>query len=86
MKEALGNEGFVVFGVERGVLSDALLAVLACPISHQPLVYVDGALVCAASRRRYRIEGGVPVLLPEEAEELSPADLEALLTRRPPAG
>jgi len=67
------------------VLPDALLAVLACPISHAPLVEVDGYLLCAESRRKYRIEAGVPVLLPEEAEELSEADLGALLTRRPPA-
>ena len=73
------------------MLSDDLLAVLACPRSRSPLVYFpkgergdDEAaafLLCPASRLRYRIEAGVPVLLVEEAEELEPRECERLLAR-----
>ena len=71
------------------MLSSSLLAVLACPKSKQPLVYFPrgerdddeskGFLLCPASRLRYRIEGGVPVLLVEEAEELDPREVERLV-------
>ncbi len=60
---------------------------LVCPKSRQPLVYVpaiddDAAwLVCPASRLRYRIEAGVPVMLVEEAEEMSEADVRRLVAR-----
>jgi uncharacterized protein len=72
-------------------LSADLLAVLACPRSRQPLVYFprgeadddDAAafLLCPASRLRYRLEGGVPVLLVDEAEELPAGEVERLLGR-----
>jgi uncharacterized protein len=71
------------------MLSTSLLAVLACPKSKQPLVYFPrgerdddeskGFLLCPASRLRYRIEGGVPVLLVEEAEELDAREVERLV-------
>jgi uncharacterized protein YbaR (Trm112 family) len=66
------------------MLSPSLLAVLACPKSRQPLVYFqDGDfLLCPASRLRYRIEGGVPVLLVEEAEELDQQEVDRLLNSR----
>jgi len=73
------------------VLGDALLAVLACPRSKQPLVYFSrgeddaagtaGFLLCPASRLRYRVDGGVPVMLVEEADELPAAEVERLLAR-----
>ena len=55
-----------------------------CPKSKQPLVYVaDGAdgpcLVCAASRLRYRIDDGIPVLLVDEAVEVSETEVTRLL-------
>ena len=72
-------------------LAESLLAVLACPKSKQPLVYFpkgeDGAdegagfLLCPASRLRYRIDGGVPVMLVEEAQELDSREVERLLGR-----
>jgi uncharacterized protein YbaR (Trm112 family) len=73
------------------VLSDQLLAVLACPKSKRPLVYfprgerdddeATGFLLCPASRLKYRIEAGVPVLLVEEAETLEARECERLLAR-----
>lgn len=73
------------------MLADALLEVLVCPKSKQPLIYfprgeadrdeADGFLLCPASRLRYPINDGVPVMLVEEATALEPAAVEALIAR-----
>ncbi|HIA28591.1 MAG TPA: Trm112 family protein [Planctomycetes bacterium] len=55
---------------KKGPISADLLALLRCPISHGPLEIHDGRLVCWQSRKAYRIVDGIPVLLPEEAEDL----------------
>jgi uncharacterized protein YbaR (Trm112 family) len=62
-------------------LARALLDVLVCPKSKQPLVYFEqeGFLLCPASRLRYRIEDGVPVLLVDEATEVTQADVDRLV-------
>jgi uncharacterized protein YbaR (Trm112 family) len=71
------------------MLSPSLLAVLACPKSKQALLYfprgerdddeAKGFLLCPGSRLRYRIEGGVPVLLVDEAEELAAPEVDRLV-------
>jgi len=55
--------------------------VLVCPKSKQALTYVadQNLLVCEASRLAYRIEGDVPVLLIEEARELTQAEVDRLV-------
>jgi uncharacterized protein len=60
-----------------------LLDLLVCPKSKQPLVYfeTEGFLLCPASRLRYRIDDGVPVLLVDEATEVSAAEIERLLSQ-----
>ena len=73
------------------MLADALLDVLVCPRSKQPLIYfprgeddrdeADGFLLCAASRLRYPIRNGVPVMLVDEATPVEPAKVEALVAR-----
>jgi uncharacterized protein YbaR (Trm112 family) len=55
-----------------------------CPKSKQPLVYVRGEgeeelLLCPASRLRYRIDDGIPVLLVDEAVEVSETEVTRLL-------
>jgi uncharacterized protein len=64
-------------------LARELLDVIVCPKSKQPLVYFEseGFLLCPASRLRYRIDGDVPVLLVEEATEVTSPELERLLAR-----
>ncbi|MGA1203318.1 MAG: Trm112 family protein [Planctomycetota bacterium] len=52
-----------------------LLDLLRCPLSHEPLVQVGDRLLCYASRRAYRIEDGIPVMLAEESEELSDTEI-----------
>jgi len=73
------------------VLSADLLAVLVCPKSKQSLLYfprgehdrseAEAFLLCPASRLRYRIEDGVPVLLVEEATEIATSEVERLVAR-----
>ena len=64
-------------------LAQELLVRAVCPKSKQPLVYFEAEnfLLCPASRLRYRIDNGVPVLLVEEATEVSAAELDRLLKR-----
>ena len=73
------------------MLPDALLEVLVCPKSKQPLIYfprgeadrdeADAFLLCPASRLRYPIQDGVPVMLVEEAAGVDAAAVEALVAR-----
>lgn len=57
------------------------MEILVCPISHAPLKVVGDTLVSTDSdqRYRYRIEDGIPVMLVEEAEELSVDDWQAAM-------
>lgn len=61
-------------------LARELLDVLVCPKSKQPLLYfeADGFLFCPASRLKYRIDDGVPVLLVDEAAAVSEAEAAQL--------
>lgn len=45
-----------------------LLAILACPADHAPVVDATTRLVCTACGRRYPVRDGIPVMLIEEAE------------------
>ena len=51
-----------------------LLEILVCPICKGKLVYRKeaGELVCRADRLAFPIRDGIPVMLVEEARELSP--------------
>src|SRR5262249_43390745 len=72
-------------------LPEALVAILVCPKTKQRLIYFPrgeadtdeslGFLVSVAGRLRYRIDDGVPVLLVEEAVELTVDALDRLLSR-----
>jgi uncharacterized protein YbaR (Trm112 family) len=50
-----------------------LLEVLVCPVTRTPLQYdrAAGELISRAAKLAYPIRDGVPVMLPEEARELS---------------
>lgn len=64
---------------------------LRCPKSKRELVYFPRGdqndseeaafLLCPASRLRYRIDAGVPVLLVEEATELDPRTVAGMLAK-----
>ncbi|MDX2090095.1 MAG: hypothetical protein SFX73_19715 [Kofleriaceae bacterium] len=73
------------------MLAEDLLAHLACPVSKQRMIYfprgaeggteADACLVSVAARLRYRVDGRVPVLLQEEAERLTEAQVNQLIDR-----
>ena len=53
-----------------------LLEVLVCPLTRGPLEYdrARGELISRQARLAYPIRDGVPIMLPEEARELTDAD------------
>lgn len=65
----------------------SLVAVLACPRTRTPLLYVPAAegepecLLSVAAQLRYPIDGGVAVLLTAEATAVSALELERLRAR-----
>jgi uncharacterized protein len=73
------------------MLPDELVTIMVCPRSKQPVVYfprgeadrdeADGFLFCPASRLRYPIQDGVPVMLVEEATEVSTSAADQLVAR-----
>ncbi len=64
-------------------LDPELLEILVCPLSRAPLVEDGDTLVStdAATRRRYRVEDGIPVMLVDESEELDPDAWRAIMAR-----
>jgi len=64
------------------VLDPKLLEILACPVDRGPLLLVDGVLYNPRLRRTYRIEDGIPVLLADEAVEVSDEEHERLMAGR----
>lgn len=57
-----------------------LLDILVDPITKGPLIYdkKNQELLSRASRLAYPIRDGIPVMLPEEARELSSEEIEQL--------
>ncbi|THD59052.1 Trm112 family protein [Phenylobacterium sp.] len=53
-----------------------LLEVLVCPVTHGALELdrVKGELISRSARLAYPIRDGVPIMLPEEARDLTDAD------------
>lgn len=64
-------------------LDPRLLSVLACPVDKGPLYYLgdDGGLYNPRLRRRYVVNNGIPVMLPDEAVEVPAAEAETLDAR-----
>lgn len=54
-------------------ISKELLEILVCPLSKAPLVEDGDTLVSTdrKTRRRYKVEDGIPNMLIEESEELT---------------
>jgi uncharacterized protein YbaR (Trm112 family) len=56
-----------------------LLEILVCPVTKGPLTY-DAAkqeLISKSARLAYPIRAGVPIMLPDEARELSDDELKS---------
>ncbi len=65
------------------VPSADFLAKLVCPVSGKPVIYFasDNAVVCVASRLRYRVDAGVPVMLADEAQALDDGEVARWVAR-----
>ena len=55
------------------MLDPKLLAILACPVCRGAVAPDDehSWLYCRACSVRYRVDGNIPIMLPEEAEKVS---------------
>ena len=62
-------------------LDDFLLELLVDPFDHGPLIYVRAkdVLVNPRTKRAYRVEDNIPVMLDDEARDLDDAELASLL-------
>ena len=62
------------------MLDRDLLDILVCPVSKTPLIYREDSqeLLCKASGLAYPVRDGIPVLLEEEARQLSDEELKQL--------
>ena len=62
-----------------------LLGILVCPVSKASLIVSDDGdeLLCLASGLGYPVRDGIPVLIADEARDLSADELEALRSRIP---
>ena len=71
------------------MIDETLLSILVCPADRGPLLLVDQAdgavLYNPRLRRAYRIEDGIPVLLIDEAVEVSDQEHARLMARATPA-
>ena len=67
-------------GADAPGLDPALLEVLVCPVTHGPLKYdrARNELVSRQLGRAFPVRAGVPVMLLDEARELSEAEIGAL--------
>ncbi len=57
-----------------------LLNILACPLCKSTLIYQQDKqeLICKADRLAFPIKDGIPVMLEDEARELSNDEIDAL--------
>jgi uncharacterized protein YbaR (Trm112 family) len=64
-------------------LDPLLLTMLACPIDKQALLYLesDGILYNPRLRRLYHVRDGIPVMLADKGETVSPSRHRDLLQR-----
>ena len=64
-------------------LPEGLLKILVCPVDKGDLLYFadEGLLYNPRLRRAYRIEEGIPVLLPEQADPIPEREHERLIDR-----
>lgn len=60
-------------------MEKSLLDLLVCPVSKAPLIYDEEnqRLLCKASLLAYPIRNGIPVLLANEASEITAKELPA---------
>lgn len=65
------------------MISKELLDILCCPETKADLVLDDDTLVSTdrATRRRYRIEDDIPIMLIDESEQLNMEEWEGIMKK-----
>ena len=65
------------------MLDTRLLEILACPLDKGSLLYFahEGFLYNPRLNKQYRIHDGIPVMLPDEAADVTPSEHELLMAR-----
>ena len=63
------------------MLDQKLLNILVCPADRGPLLLVDELLYNPRLHKAYRIQDDIPVLLVDEAIDVSPEEHERLTAR-----
>ncbi len=65
-----------------------LFDLLVCPLARAPLAWVEGKLVSTdpATRRSYRVDGDIPVMLIDESTELAEPEWQRLMALGGPVG
>ncbi len=60
---------------EQKLIDPALLEILVCPVTKQPLIYDQkaGELISQAAQLAFPVRDGIPIMLIEEARELQNA-------------
>ena len=58
------------------MINQKLLEILVCPKTHSSLVLHGDELISKDSKLAYPIRDGIPIMLVEEARELSQEELE----------
>jgi uncharacterized protein len=66
------------------VLDEKLLGMLVCPADRGPLLHVGDLLYNPRLRRAYRIDDGIPVLLVDEAVDVSDEEHARLISAASP--
>ncbi len=63
-----------------------LLKILVCPESKAPLIQVDDWLYSTdpATRRRYPVRDGIPIMLIDESEVLGQEDFDRIMAEHGP--
>jgi uncharacterized protein YbaR (Trm112 family) len=67
------------------VISEALLKILACPLSKAPLILEGDRLISRdpETRRVYPIREGIPIMLIQESSILEEEEWKAILKKHP---
>ena len=58
------------------MINQKLLEILVCPKTHSSLVLLGDELISKEAKLAYPIRDGIPIMLIEEARELSQEELE----------
>ena len=67
------------------MIDEKLLSILVCPADRGPLLYIrDEVLYNPRLRRAYRIDDGIPVLLIDEAVDVSEEEHERFIAQANP--